>query len=154
MTNEELIKDFHEKVTSQVHKEYVKNGFIQTKIILLCLDAKNNPIYTIKKVPDILNKSGDDFLKHFLNVEKKITKFVDSVKSHGFEVLSLYHVEYVYDDGDGSEGYFSSIKTGDDFRNVDIFHYRINNSFSMVLPDGTIERTSPTFELIENNWNG
>lgn len=148
--NQSLIEAFHQRVTRQVQREFLVKGSIQTKVILFCLDAGDKPVVVTRKVPEILSVGDERFMDNYLDVKKRISTFIDRVVDDGFHVLCVYHCEYEHDyDG---EGYFSSLKTGDDLRNTEVFHYRVSYLESLVTPDGSIQRSSPTFLLLDSEW--
>lgn len=148
--NRQLIDEFHQRVTKKVQREFIRKGYIRTKVVLLCLDASGKPVYTVKHVPDILSVPDERFLENFMNVEKKIETLVEMVKDDGYDVLCVYHCEFEH--VHEGEGYFSSLKRGQDLRDVDVFHHRISYANTYVRPDGSIEWSSPNFELLDSNW--
>ena len=148
--DQKLIDAFHRRVTRQVQREFLVKGSIQTKVILFCRDSSDKPVLVTSKVPEILSVGDERFMDNYLDVEKKISIFIDRVVDEGFDVVGVYRCEYEHDyDG---EGYFSSLKTGENLKNTEVFHYRLSYLESLVTPDGGIHRTSPTFLLLDDEW--
>jgi len=148
--DQKLIDAFHQRVTRQVQREFLVKRSIQTKVILFCRDAGDKPVLVTEKLPDILCVGNERFMDNYLDVQRRISIFIDRVVDEGFDVIGVYRCEYEHDyDG---EGYFSSLKTGEDFKEVEVFHYRVSYLESVVTPDGSIRMTSPTFLLLDDEW--
>jgi hypothetical protein len=147
MNCDELIEKFHENARNQLLKEYQKNGTIRPKVILLLLNHENKPNYIYKRVPRILLNDDPD-IRNYAQLKKDIKNLVKGVQEDGYDVLSLYHVEY----NDSDNRLYTSLKQGDKLKQVDIYEYDLVTDMSFVLPDGSIERGRPKLELVQTNW--
>ncbi len=132
---------------NQLLKEYQKNGTIRPKVILMLLNHENKPNYIYKRVPRILF-NDDPEIKNYAQLKKDIRNLVKRVQEDGYDVLSLYHVEY----NDSDNRLYTTLKQGDELKQVDIFEYDLVTDMSFVLPDGSIERGRPKLELVQMNW--
>ena len=145
--HQELIENFHENMRNQLLKEYQKNGTIKPKIILLLLNHEDKPNYIYKRVSKIL--LGDDLeIRGHHKLKKEIKRLVDGVEEDGYDVLSLYHVEY----HDDHERLYTTLRQGKDLKQIDIHEYELIKGSMFVLPDGSFERGRPRLELVQMNW--
>ena len=147
MNNNELTKHFHKRMKKQIVKEYMKNGIITPKMVLVGLDSMGSPVITYKKVNTILNFLNDDDF-HTKNTVNKIVRrdFIKSFKDDGYEVVSYFHVDY---DEDGEV--FTNLKYGENLEKDMIHHYEIEHD-TIVQEDGTLKMDNVVFRLVNKNW--
>jgi hypothetical protein len=132
---------------NQLLKEYQKNGTIKSKVVILLLDFCDKPISTYKTLPNMLNEKGAN--KEIYNHNRdEIRNLIDEVKGDGYDILSLFHVEYC----DKSERLYTFFKKGIDLTDSEIFVYDLIKDSTFVLPDGSIELGRPRLELLQTNW--
>jgi hypothetical protein len=145
--HQELIENFHENMRNQLLKEYQKNGTIKPKIILLLLNYEDKPNYIYKRVSKVL-LGNDPEISGYLKLKKEMKRLIKGVEEDGYDVLSLYHVEY----HDEDERLYTSLRKGKDLKQIDIHEYELIKDSTFVLPDGSIERGRPRLELLQMNW--
>jgi hypothetical protein len=145
--HQELIEKFHENMRNQLLKEYQKNGTIKPKIILFLLNHEDKPNYIYKRASKVL-LDNDPEIRGYHKLKKEMKSLIKGVEEDGYDVLSLYHVEY----HDDHERLYTTLRQGKDLKQIDIHEYELIKDSMFVLPDGSIERGRPRLELLQMNW--
>jgi len=148
MDKEELIRKFHQKMKNQILKEYKRQGNIKNKVILLLIDGDNSPTISVKNISGFLNEDGERLEIAMKKLQYEVNGFIHMVERDGYDVLSLYHVEYCEDDDE----IYTSLKFGEGLETMKMCRYQIVRESTKVLSDGSLQMSEPKFELIEHNW--
>jgi hypothetical protein len=148
MDKEELIRKFHQKMKNQILKEYKRQGNIKNKVILLLIDGDNSPTISVKNISGFLNEEGERLEIAMKKLQYEVNGFIHMVERDGYDVVSLYHVEYCEDDDE----IYTSLKFGEGLETMKMCRYQIVRESTKVLSDGSLQMSEPKFELIEHNW--
>jgi hypothetical protein len=148
MDKEELIRKFHQKMKNQILKEYKRQGNIKNKVILLLIDGDNSPTISVKNISGFLNEEGERLEIAMKKLQYEVNGFIHMVERDGYDVVSLYHVEYCEDDDE----IYTSLKFGKRLESMKMCRYQIVRESTKVLSDGSLQMSEPKFELIEHNW--
>jgi len=148
MDKEELIRKFHQKMKNQILKEYKRQGNIKNKVILLLIDGDNSPTISVKNISGFLNEEGERLEIAMKKLQYEVNGFIHMVERDGYDVVSLYHVEYCEDDDE----IYTSLKFGEGLESMKMCRYQIVRESTKVLSDGSLQMSEPKFELIEHNW--
>jgi hypothetical protein len=132
---------------NQLLKEYQKNGTIKSKVVILLLDFCDKPISTYKTLPNMLNEKGAN-REIYIHNRDEIRNLISEVKIDGYDILSLFHIEYC----DKSDHVYTFFKKGIDLTDSAVFVYDLIKDSTFVLPDGSIELGRPRLELLQTNW--
>lgn len=148
MDKEELIGKFHQKMKNQILKEYKRQGNIKNKVFLLLIDGDNSPTISVKNISGFLNEEGERLEIAMKKLQYEVNGFIHMVERDGYDVVSLYHVEYCEDDDE----IYTSLKFGEGLETMKMCRYQIVRESTKVLSDGSLQMSEPKFELIEHNW--
>jgi hypothetical protein len=133
---------------NQILKEYKRQGNIKNKVILLLIDGDNSPTISVKNISGFLNEEGERFEIAMKKLQYEVNGFIHMVERDGYDVVSLYHVEYCEDDDE----IYTSLKFGEGLESMKMCRYQIVRESTKVLSDGSLQMSEPKFELIEHNW--
>lgn len=128
----ELIEKFHEDAKNQVLKEFQNNETIEPKVILLLLNHDDKPVYFTQTVPTMLLDDDPDGTV-IEEQEKDITKLITSLEVNGYDVLSLFRVEY-----DQMGRVYAYLKKGANLKEKQTFEYQLLKESSFVQADGKL----------------
>lgn len=148
MKKEELIEKFHKKMRNQILKEYKRQGNIKNKVFLLLIDGENSPTISVKNISGFLNTVDDQFEVAMEQTQLEVNKFIYMVERDGFDIVSLFHVEYCEDDDE----IYTSLKWGERLESLKIQRFQVVRESTEVLSDGSLKMSEPKFELIDTEW--
>lgn len=143
ITNVEMIEKFREKIKDMVFSEYTRKGIIRNRVCLLAKSSNGDWIIGFKRVPGFLHLEGEEFEYGYSELQRRIQRFIKVIQEDDNEVIGLIHVEI--GEEDGTDFIFTSLKTGDNFSDVDIECFECVRKPMNVTTDGSVISEPPEF---------